>query len=319
MIPKIPLLVIAGPTASGKSAAAVELAQIFDGEIVSADSMQVYKYMDIGTAKVDLATRAQVPHHMLDVVEPDEDFSLAQYKEQADKIIQDIWRRQHLPILAGGTGLYIKAVTENYPLEQLPFDPHCRAELNRLWDERGREYMVSRLQQVDPETAAKANDRRRIIRALEIYQLTGRGPAEIHRQAKAESPFNALIFALTLPRPQLYERIELRAEAMVIQGLIGEYIKLIERGYSPAAKAMQGLGYYHAGMCVAGNWTREEMIANLQRDTRRYAKRQLSWFRGMQDVIWLDHSNPQASMEKISAETAGKLQLYSELVINIDI
>lgn len=314
MISKIPLLVIAGPTASGKSAAALELAQIFNGEIVSADSMQVYKYMDIGTAKVDLATQAQVPHHMLDVVEPDEDFSLAQYKAQADKIIQDIWRRQRLPIMAGGTGLYIKAVTENYPLEQMPFDAGCRAELNRIWDERGREYMVSWLRQVDPETAAKAMDRRRIVRALEIYELTGSSQTEIHRRAKAESPFDALIFALTLPRQRLYERIETRAEAMVIQGLIGEYIKLIERGYSPGAKAMQGLGYYHAGMYVAGSWTREEMIANLQRDTRRYAKRQLSWFRGMEDVIWLDNNNPQSSLERISLLTAGKLQQYSEVL-----
>jgi len=319
MNPKIPLLVIAGPTASGKSDAAVELAKILKGEIVSADSMQVYKYMDIGTAKVDPATRAQVPHHMLDVVEPSEDFSLAQYKELADKIIQDIWQRQRLPIMAGGTGLYIRAVTENYPLEQLPFDADCRAELNRMWEERGRDFMVSWLQQVDPETAVKVKDRRRIIRALEIYRLTGSSQTEIHRQAKAENPFDALIFSLTLPRTQLYARIDARAEAMVIQGLIGEYIKLIEQGYSPAAKAMQGLGYYHAGMYVAGSWTREEMIANLQRDTRRYAKRQLSWFRGMQEVIWLDNSNPQDNVQRIPALAAGKLQPYSEVMKYKDI
>lgn len=311
---KIPLLVIAGPTASGKSDAAVELAQIFNGEIVSSDSMQVYKYMDIGTAKVSMATRTQIPHHMLDVVEPDADFSLAQYKEEADKIIIDIWQRGRLPLLAGGTGLYSKAVVENYPLDKLPFNVSCRDELNRMWDERGGEYMSHWLEKVDPETAAKAKDRRRIVRALEVFTLTGMSQAEIHRRGKVASPYDPLIFALTLPRPQLYQRIDSRTEDMVAQGLVEEYKDLLKKGYSPEDKAMQGLGYYHAGMHIAGYWSREEMIATLQRDTRRYAKRQLSWFRGMEDVIWIDNSNPHASVENISLLAAGKFQQCSEVL-----
>lgn len=311
---KIPLLVIAGPTASGKSDAAVELAQIFNGEIVSADSMQVYKYMDIGTAKVSKEIRALVPHHMLDVVEPDAEFSLAQYKELADSIIQDIWQRGRLPLLVGGTGLYIKAVVENYPLDKLPYDASCRDELNKMWDERGKEYMLSWLEKVDCETAAKVMDRRRIIRALEVYKLTGMSQTEIHRRGKIESPYDAMLFALTLPRGRLYQGIDARTEDMVAQGLLEEYKGLLERGYSPRSNAMQGLGYYHAGMHVAGTWSLEEMITNLQRDTRRYAKRQLSWFRGMDDVIWVDNSNPQASIKRISALAAGKIQQYSEVL-----
>jgi len=311
---KIPLLVIAGPTASGKSDIAVELAQLFNGEIVSADSMQVYKHMDIGTAKVSGEIRARVPHHMLDVAEPDADFSLAQYKEQADRIIQDIWQRGHLPLLVGGTGLYIKAVVENYPLDKLPYDASCRAELNRLWDERGKDYMVRWLEAVDPEAAARSKDRRRIIRALEVYRLTGMSQTEIHRRGKVESPYDAVIFALTLPRTRLYQRIDARAADMVAHGLLEEYMGLLEKGYSPESKAMQGLGYYHAGMHVAGCWSREEMIAHLQRDTRRYAKRQLSWFRGMEAVIWVDNSNPLASIKRISEFAAGKVQQYSEVL-----
>jgi tRNA dimethylallyltransferase len=311
---KIPLLVIAGPTASGKSDVAVKLALIFNGEIVSSDSMQVYKYMDIGTAKVSMAIRAQIPHHMLDIVEPDADFSLAQYKEEADKVIKDIWQQGHLPLLVGGTGLYIRAVIENYPLDKLPFDATCRDELNRIWDERGGEYMLAWLEKVDAVTAAKAKDRRRIVRALEVYKLTGMSQTEIHRRGKAESPYAPIILALTLPRPQLYQRIDSRAEEMVTQGLLEEYEDLLKRGYSTGDKAMQGLGYYHAGMHIAGYWSREEMIANLQRDTRRYAKRQLSWFRGMEAVSWVDNSNPPASIERISQLVAGKIQQYSEVL-----
>lgn len=307
----IPLLVIAGPTATGKSALAVALAERLGGEILSADSMQVYKYMDIGTAKVEGPLRARVPHHLLDLVEPNEDFSLAQYKEAADGVIGEIWERRRLPIMVGGTGLYIKAVLENYPLAQLPYDPACRARLNREWDQGGREQMVLRLAEADPQAALTARDRRRIIRALEVYELTGRSQSEIQEQAKEDSPYCPAVFALTLPRPLLYERIDARAESMVIQGLIGEYTGLIEGGYSPRAKAMQGLGYYHAGMHLTGCWTLPEMVANLQRDTRRYAKRQLSWFRGMA-VTWIDNSCPEESLERVFFTVAGKLPAISE-------
>lgn len=303
---KIPLLVIAGPTASGKSRAAVELALKLKGEVISADSMQVYKYMDIGTAKVDQATRLRVPHHLLDVVEPNQEFTVVDFKEGATAAAREIWARGKVPILAGGTGLYIKALTDNYPLEHLPRDRACREQLNRLWDKEGRDYMVQWLHKVDPETAAKAADRRRIIRALEIFQLTGKAPTLIHREAKGENPFSPMLFALTLPRPQLYARIEARTDLMVIQGLVGEYTSLLKRGYSPACKAMQGLGYHHCGQYVQGRWTLAEMIMHLKQDTRRYAKRQLSWFRGMEGIIWLDNTEPAAAIQRIYALAAGK-------------
>lgn len=299
MAKNIPLLVIGGPTASGKSEVAVELALRNKGAVVSADSMQVYKFMDIGTAKVSKETRNRVPHYMLDVVEPHEDYSLAQYKTAAVKCIQDIWQQGKLPILAGGTGLYIKAVIENYPLEEMPHDPLCRGELNTLWDRRGQDYMVELLEKVDPESAAKYSDRRRIIRALEVYQLAGRAFSVIQREAQENNPFKSLNFALTLPREKLYGVIDLRAEQMVIKGLIGEYINLINRGYPADCKAMQGLGYRHSGMFVQGKWTKAEMVEQLQQDTRRFAKRQLTWFRGMKDIIWQDNSNPLASVEII--------------------
>jgi len=295
----IPLLVIAGPTASGKSGAAVELALKLDGEVISADSMQVYKYMDIGTAKVDQATRTAVPHHMLDIVEPDQDFSLADYKDQATSIAKGIWNRGKLPIMAGGTGLYIKAVVENYPLNQLPRDQDCRTELNRLWDCKGQDYMVQWLHKVDPETAERVSDRRRIIRALEVHRLSGKASSAIQREARENSPFEPLIFALTMPRHQLYTHIEARADLMVIQGIIGEYINLIKRGYPSECNAMQGLGYRHCGMHVQGLWSLEEMIEHLKLDTRRYAKRQLTWFRSMKGIIWQDNTDPIETVQRI--------------------
>lgn len=309
---RIPLLVIAGPTASGKSAAAVELALRLGGEVVSADSMQVYKYMDIGTAKVDQETRARIPHHMLDIIEPDQDYSLAEYKVQAESVCKDIWLRGRLPIMAGGTGLYIKAITENYPLEHMPHDSHCREELNRVWNAQGEEYMLQWLRRIDPEIAGKISDRRRIIRALEIFELTGKAPSQIQSDARAASPFLPFIFALTLPRPQLYEKIEARTELMVIQGLIGEYISLIKQGYSPQCNSLQSLGYRHSGLHVQGIWSREEMIEHLKQDTRRYAKRQLTWFRGMQGITWLDNTEPESAVQRIYTMVAGKFDLNSE-------
>lgn len=312
MAAKIPLLVITGPTATGKSQLAIELAKRFSGEIISADSMQVYKDMDVGTAKVANFDRQLIPHHLLDVTTPDQDFSLAQYKLLADQAIKSIYNGRKLPIMAGGTGLYIKAVVENYPLADLPFDPECRARLNKEWEEKGRDHMSALLKQVDPLAADKAQDKRRIIRALEVFRLTGRSQSEIQRRSREQSPYAPVIFALTLPRATLYARIDKRSETMVTHGLVEEYSNLVSKGYSPQAKAMQGLGYFHAGMFVTGKWSKEEMIGYLQRDTRRYAKRQLSWFRGMANVEWIDNSRPQQSLQNISDIIAGKALRVSE-------
>lgn len=298
---RAPLLIIAGPTATGKSAVAVQLAQRLRSEVVSADSMQVYKYMDIGTAKIGEAEKEGVSHHMLDLVEPDDDFSLARYKQMATAICLNLAQQGKIPVLAGGTGLYIKAITENYPLHLLPHDRHCRCDLEKQWRQKGGAVMYRQLAQVDPLAASRINpaDRRRIIRALEVYSITGRAPAEIQRQAKSDNPFAPLVTVLDLPRNQLYRRIDQRAEKMVNSGLVGEYNKLIAMGYPADCNAMQGLGYRHSGMYVKGLWTKEQMLALLQRDTRRFAKRQLSWFRAMADICWLKNTCPAETIEII--------------------
>lgn len=298
---KAPLLIIAGPTAAGKTHVAIQLARRLGSEVVSADSMQVYKYMDIGTAKVGEEEKGGVVHHMLDVVEPDDDFSLALYVKTATEICLGLSRQGKIPVLAGGTGLYIKAIAENYPLDKLPHDRRCRRELESQWRQKGAEALYRQLAQVDPVSAGRINprDKRRIIRMLEIYSLTGKPPAAIQRQAREENPFAPLIVALNLPRTKLYQRIDQRAEKMVNTGLVGEYNKLIAMGYPVDCNAMQGLGYRHSGLYVKGLWTEEQMLAMLQRDTRRYAKRQLTWFRAMTGTHWLDNTQPPAAIDAI--------------------
>ncbi|MTI94533.1 MAG: tRNA (adenosine(37)-N6)-dimethylallyltransferase MiaA [Firmicutes bacterium] len=305
---KILLPVIAGPTASGKSDVAVKLALRFNGEVVSADSMQIYKFMDIGTAKVDKETRARVPHHMLDIVTPDVNYSLAMYQKQAGDIIEAIAARGQLPLLAGGTGLYIKALIENYPLDQLPHDPQTRERLASMWLQKGEKHMYSWLAQVAPEDASRINigDKRRVLRALEIYCLTGRAPSEIHSEARAKSPFVPLLIGLTMPRKTLYAKINRRAQAMAAAGLPQEYSMLISMGFAADANSMLGLGYRQAGMLIKGIWSEQQMLEHLQRDTRRYAKRQLTWFRSMQDIIWLDNRDPAKTVDTISVLIAGK-------------
>ena len=304
---KTPLLIIAGPTACGKSDVAVETALRLDTEVVSADSMQVYRHMDIGTAKLPPEERKGVDHHMLDVVNPDEEFSLAMYKRMAQKKCLDIAGRGKTPVVAGGTGLYIKALSENYPLEELPFDSQCRAELENQWQELGGGAMHKLLEQADPQAAQRINlgDKRRIIRALEIYRLTGVAPTNIQQKARQNNPFSPLLVVLELPRRELYRRINSRAHSMLDAGLLDEYNKLLDMGFSPQCNAMQGLGYRHCYMHVQGFWDKEEMLAMLQRDTRRYAKRQLTWFRGQKNAIWLDNSTPDSTPARICSILQG--------------
>lgn len=312
---EIPLLVIAGPTASGKTSVAIDVALAIGGEIISADSMQVYKYMDIGTAKATPEQRALVPHYLLDVVEPHEEYSLADYQEQAVAAAKDIYSRGKLPLLVGGTGLYIRAVVDNYPLKDIPHQEACRHWLQGQWLVRGQERMRQWLQAVDPISAARIayNDQRRTIRALEVWLLAGSSLGELQQEAKKKSPFRAISFALFHPREHLYDLINRRTLEMIKSGLVGEYKQLTARGYSPQCKSMQGLGYRHAGMYVQGQWDIAEMTTELQQDTRRYAKRQLTWFRGIPEMQWLDNRNPQETATTICHAIAGKLNSHSEL------
>lgn len=282
--------VIAGPTASGKSACAVELCKLLPGEIVSADSMQVYRGMDIGTAKAGWEERGGIPHHMLDVADPDTAFSAAMYREMALPIIRDIISRGKLPVICGGTGLYIDAVTRPMGFAR-PGDEHIRA---RLAEEAsapgGRERLHARLVGIDPDTAGRVsvNDMRRVIRALEIFELTGHTQTELSRlDAQREPEFDVRMFAPDWPRDVLYARIDRRVEEMVRLGLPDEVRRLMQAGLSERSTAMQALGYKEIVSFLQGEIPLNEAVDRIKMGTRRYAKRQLCWFRRDERLTWL--------------------------------
>ena len=288
-----PLLVIVGPTAVGKTAFCVLLGQRLKAEIVSADSMQVYRGMDIGTAKPTEPERGGVPHHCLDLVDPKEAFNVADYRRHALAAIEDIHRRGRLPILSGGTGLYVRAVVDDFLFPDRGADWELRRRLEEEAQRLGRAALHARLAQVDPETAARLhpNDLRRVVRALEVYERTGR-PLSAHlREARArESRFDLLIFGLTRPREELYERINRRVEEQIRQGLVAEVEALMRQGLDEGDVAMQGLGYKEIIAYLKGRCSLERAVAVLQRDTRHYARRQLIWFKADPRIRWLDLS-----------------------------
>lgn len=298
-----PLLVITGPTATGKSAVAIEVALRTNGEIVSADSMMVYKGMDIGTAKPTTAERRGVPHHLIDVVDPDQDFSVAAFQRLACESIREINARGRLPILVGGTGLYIRAVLEGF---RLPGGVNI--ELRRRLAEEARRYGVfhlhEKLRAIDPEAAARIhpNNLKRVIRAIEVYHQTG---TPISRAASLAGPeFNALVIGLHLEREDLYRRIEARVEAMIAAGLVEEVRGLIAGGLKRDATAMQALGYKEIAAFLAGEVSFEEAVRLLKRNTRRFAKRQSTWFRRDERIRWLnvaDFPGVEAVAEEIAA------------------
>ncbi len=289
----IPLLVIAGPTASGKTALAIEIAKKIDGEVVSADSMQVYKNMNIGTAKPDEAEMAGVPHHLLDVISPDTDFSLEQFTRLAHAAIRDIHARGKVPILAGGTGLYIDTVVENRPLSENSFDPAVRERLEKEWETKGGESVYALLSRLDPEAAASLhpNEKRRILRALEIYYTTGETKSA-HLQKKSEKIYDYFVFALELPREILYNRINRRVDAMLEAGLLPEVEKIHASLRGKKRTALQGVGYKELIWYLEGRATKQEAVALLKRNTRRLAKRQMTWFRANPAIQWLDGQKP---------------------------
>jgi tRNA dimethylallyltransferase len=283
------IIVICGPTAAGKTAAGIEVARSVGGEIVSADSMQVYRYMDIGTAKPTAAEQAAVRHHLIDVVNPDEPFDAAAYMSRGRRALAELIRRGRPPVVVGGTGLYIKALLYGL-FRSDAHDRDVRARLGAEADARGTAALHARLETCDPETAARLhpNDRVRILRALEVFEVTGRPISELQREHRfGEAPFRALKIGLSLDREALYRRIDRRVEAMLAAGLEGEVLGLLAKGYSPQLKPMQSIGYSHMAAFIAGKADLGECIRTLQRDTRRFAKRQLTWFRADPDVLWI--------------------------------
>lgn len=285
------VVVIAGPTASGKTALSVALAQALGGEIVSADSMQIYRGMDIGTAKATAEERRAAVHHMLDIADPDEAYSAARYVDEAAKCCADILARGKLPIITGGTGLYIDSLLSGRSFADTEDSREVREALSREYDERGGEAMLEKLRTVDPARAAilAAPDKRRIVRALEIYALTGES-ATAHDEATRALPprYDAARIVLSYAeRARQYAMIDSRVDKMVRDGLFDEVSALLARGISPQATAMQAIGYKEAAAALCGEITRQEAVALIKQSSRRYAKRQLTWFRRWEDALWI--------------------------------
>lgn len=284
------IAVICGPTASGKTALSIALAQTFGGEIVSADSMQIYREMDIGTAKPTAAERESVPHHMLDVAEPGERYSVSRYVEEADACVRDILSRGKLPILCGGTGLYIDGLIRGTEFQPEGVDTGLRDALEREWDALGGQAMLDKLAEVDPESAGRLhlNDRRRILRALEVFRATGE-TISLHNRRTASVPprYDAVRIGLTAePRQLLYDRIDRRVDEMLRLGLVDEVRRLMEAG-KLRGTAEQAIGYKEIAACLRGECTLEEAAELVKRKSRNYAKRQLTWFRRNGDVHWI--------------------------------
>ncbi len=284
------IICIAGPTASGKTALAVELAKEFDGEVVSCDSMQVYRRMDIGTAKPTMEERQGIVHHMLDVAEPDEDFSVSRYCEMAGPIIDDILARGKTAIIAGGTGLYMDALIKGNTFAPYPATGR-REELEEKADREGIEVLMDWLKEIDPTSAARLHlsDRKRIIRALEVYLETGETITAHNLKTQAIPPkYHPLWLGLDFSeRSELYRRIDLRVDIMLQMGLINEIKALLAEGVPPRCTAMQAIGYKEFVSALEGYGTIEEAAALVQQSSRRYAKRQLTWFRRNQHMNWL--------------------------------
>ncbi len=292
------IVVIAGPTASGKTELSLALAERLNGEIVSADSMQIYRGMDIGTAKPTIGGRRGIPHHMLDVAEPGDDWSVSRYEQQASNCVDDILRRGRLPILCGGTGLYINAVISGAGFQASGADSGVRAALEKQWDAQGADAMCARLRAVDPESAARLhpNDRRRIIRALEVYELTGETISEHNRRTRERPPrYDAVMLGLkTDPRDVLYQRIDRRVGKMVEQGLIEEVRSLWQRGVLKGTAA-QAIGYKELIDYFESRKTLDEALRAIQQKSRNYAKRQLTWFQADDRIHWIVYNTVEAA------------------------
>ncbi len=288
---KKPLIILTGPTAVGKTKLSIELAKAVNGEIISADSMQVYKHMDIGSAKIKKEEMCGVSHHLIDVLEPDEEFHVVRFQEMAKQAMEEIYAKGKVPILAGGTGFYIQAVVKDIDFSKETEKSPVREELEKLAEEKGCAYLHERLQQVDPKSAEKihANNVKRVIRALEYFELTGK-PISLHNEEEAakESPYNVAYFVLNDVRERLYERIDARVDAMLQEGLVEEVSGLAKKGYTKDMVSMQGLGYKEILSYLDGSYTLDEAVYILKRDTRHFAKRQLTWFKREKDVIWVN-------------------------------
>jgi len=294
------LIAIVGPTAVGKSELALHLAQWLTLEIVGADSRQVYRYMDIGTNKPSSAERASVPHHVIDVIEPDEDFSLAMYHQLAIGAMKTIQQKDRLPLLVGGSGLYVWSLVEGWRIPQVPPNQQLRRQLEARAEQESSHSLYHELQNIDPMAAAKINpsNTRRIIRALEIYHTTGQYPSQLQRK---EAPsFPILIIGLTQERNELYRRIDRRVDKMIQKGLVEEVEQLFRRGYNPSLPSMSGIGYKQIGQFIRSEMTLPLAIDKIKYETHRLARHQYAWFRLSDNRIhWFDVNGAEAKARRL--------------------
>ena len=291
MSQKNKLMVLTGPTAVGKTALSIQLAKRIGGEIVSADSMQVYKYMNIGSAKITKEEMAGVPHHLIDVLNPDEEFHVFRFQEMAKEAIKDIYERGHLPILVGGTGFYIQALVYDIAFGEEEEHSAIRERLENTAREKGSAYLYEYLNKVDPDSAKiiHPNNQKRIVRALEFYELNGTTISEHNKRERLkESPYDFCYFVLNDDRELIYQKIDQRVDEMLAKGLVEEVSALKAMGFQKDMVSMQGLGYKEILSYLAGECTLDEAVYLIKRDTRHFAKRQLTWFKRERNVIWID-------------------------------
>ena len=295
------VLGIVGATASGKTALSLDVVDALNGEIVCLDSMQIYRRMDIGTAKPTPQERARTPHHMLDIVEPTQPFSVAEYVELAHRVIADILARGHVPVLVGGTGLYLQGLSLPMDYGGLPSDLSLRAQLQEELAQIGPEALHERLRQIDPESAERLhpNDTRRVIRALEIHALTGIPMSARKTPTAADAPFDFQLFAPDWPRAELHARINLRVDQMMAEGLLDEVTTLLHEGVPADAQSMQGLGYKELIPVLQGDTSLADAVERIKTGTRNYARRQLIWFRRDKRIRWLPSDQLKSAKDKI--------------------
>ena len=298
---KSKVIVICGPTASGKTALSIELAKKINGEIISCDSMQIYKYMDIGTAKPTPEEQKEVKHHLIDFVEPDQRYSVAEYKKDAEKSIEEILAKGKTPIIVGGTGLYVDSLIYGIEYPEIELDEEYRKQLEKEANENGLESLYNRAKEIDSKAMEKIspNDKKRIIRVLEIYKATGKTKTEQEIESRThEVKYDYKVFAIKMDREKLYERINKRVDLMVKKGLIEEVQNILKK-YDKFPTAMQGLGYKEVVEYLEGKTTKEEMIEKIKMETRRYAKRQITWFKKNKQTIWIENNELSKILEEI--------------------
>lgn len=296
------VIVIGGPTASGKTGLSIELAKRINGEIISSDSMQIYKEMNIGTAKPDKEEMQGIKHYLLDFVSPDKRYSVAEYKKDAKKAIKEIIKKGKVPIIVGGTGLYIDSLIYEIEYPQIETDLKYRKELEQIVEKKGLEYLYEQAKKIDEKAMQKIsiNDKKRILRVLELYKQTGKTKTQLEIESRKNKPeYNYIVFAINMNREILYDRIDKRVDMMIEKGLIQEVEELYKK-YKKMPTAMQGLGYKEVVEYIQKKCKKEEMIEKIKQETRRYAKRQLTWFRKNKEIIWLDGlESTQANVQKI--------------------